>query len=303
MCRKHGIPVVLVLLLALCGLAGCLGEDDPTGTAYFTIAWPANAQSVKIECWAFAGDAPVVINRAEGEERHAFTVPNVRQGIPWFTATLYDTPDAMGKKQAVGYGEVVVDGKVNTPVAFLTTDETGAQLDISPQDIFLNYGNSRTFYAMAITADDAYVLLPPATWKWRSNHPEIVSINEQTGRAKAGYTHGVAILTLTAGQTLSAATSVQVIPVPPTVTLTANNYVLKPSESTTLSWSSSNASEVVSSSGLSSPSLSGSQTVSPSQTTTYTITVSGPGGMASASTTVVVLKAGEEPKTMLRNTQ
>lgn len=68
-------------------------------------------------------------------------------------------------------------------------------------------------------------------------------------------------------------------------TVTVNNP--EATRSSVLSWSSTNASSVISS-NFGASSVNGSTTVSPFSATTYSITVSGPGGTASANTTVDV---------------
>ena len=73
----------------------------------------------------------------------------------------------------------------------------------------------------------------------------------------------------------------------PTVSLTADSTSLLAGDSTTLRWTSTNATSVVDSS-FGAQQVSGSLVVTPPATTTYTITVSGPGGQASATVAVVI---------------
>ncbi len=73
----------------------------------------------------------------------------------------------------------------------------------------------------------------------------------------------------------------------PTVALTADSTTLTPGASTTLRWSASDADRVVASS-FGAVAVSGSLTIAPSVTTTYTLTVAGQGGQHSASVTVTV---------------
>lgn len=89
------------------------------------------------------------------------------------------------------------------------------------------------------------------------------------------------------GKQKSASATVTVAQPPPTVTLAANPTTITDGDDSTLSWSATNATSVVSS-NFQSTSVSGSQTVSPTSNTTYTITVSGPGGQATATQTVTV---------------
>ena len=72
----------------------------------------------------------------------------------------------------------------------------------------------------------------------------------------------------------------------PTVEISANPEILVPGQSSTLTWSSTNADSVVIDQGIGSVSLNGTTTVSPTETTIYTITATGPGGTATASVTV-----------------
>ncbi|HEX2610351.1 MAG TPA: glycoside hydrolase domain-containing protein, partial [Gemmatimonadales bacterium] len=79
---------------------------------------------------------------------------------------------------------------------------------------------------------------------------------------------------------------------PPTVTLTANPMSVNAGNSSTLTWSSSNATSCVASGGWSgSQPTSGSKSVTPSGTTTYTLTCSGTGGAITKSATVSVNSA------------
>jgi len=75
----------------------------------------------------------------------------------------------------------------------------------------------------------------------------------------------------------------------PTVTLTANPESVASSGSSTLTWSSTNATSCEASGGWSGlQETSGSESVSPAETTTYTLTCTGDGGTAQASATVTV---------------
>jgi hypothetical protein len=86
----------------------------------------------------------------------------------------------------------------------------------------------------------------------------------------------------------------------PSVSLSANPTSISPGSSSTLTWSSSNATSCVASGGWSgSKSTSGSQSVTPSGTTTYTLTCSGAGGSASQSATVSVSGSTSPPAVYL----
>lgn len=77
-------------------------------------------------------------------------------------------------------------------------------------------------------------------------------------------------------------------PARPTVTLQANPTAVKKGESTTLSWSSTNATSLTIAPEVGAVAPEGSTKVTPSDSATYTITASGPGGSADASVRVSV---------------
>jgi hypothetical protein len=76
---------------------------------------------------------------------------------------------------------------------------------------------------------------------------------------------------------------------PPRLTLNANPTSIAAGQLSTLTWSSSNATNCTASGGWSGPqAISGSQSVSPTSTTTYTLACTGTGGTTSQSATVTV---------------
>jgi len=77
-------------------------------------------------------------------------------------------------------------------------------------------------------------------------------------------------------------------PVPtPTATLAASPAVIEQGQSTTLTWQTHNATDI-NIAGLGSVMASGSRTVTPGSSMTYTLTASGPGGTQNASARVTV---------------
>jgi peptidoglycan-associated lipoprotein len=77
-------------------------------------------------------------------------------------------------------------------------------------------------------------------------------------------------------------------PARPTVTLQANPTSLNKGDATTLSWSSTNATQLSIAPEVGAVAPEGSTKVTPGDSTTYTITASGPGGSADASVRVTV---------------
>jgi len=77
-------------------------------------------------------------------------------------------------------------------------------------------------------------------------------------------------------------------PARPTVTLQANPTTINKGESATLSWSSTNATQLTISPDVGAVSPEGSTKVTPSGSTTYTVNATGPGGSADATASVTV---------------
>jgi peptidoglycan-associated lipoprotein len=76
-------------------------------------------------------------------------------------------------------------------------------------------------------------------------------------------------------------------PTAPTATLAANPSIIQPGQSSTLTWQTSNANEI-SIAGLGTLPASGSRSVAPGASTTYTIIAKGPGGTDDASARITV---------------
>ena len=74
----------------------------------------------------------------------------------------------------------------------------------------------------------------------------------------------------------------------PTVTLSADPTSIHKGDSSTLSWSSTNATQLTIAPEVGTVNAEGSTKVSPADSTTYTITASGPGGSANATARVTV---------------
>ena len=84
-------------------------------------------------------------------------------------------------------------------------------------------------------------------------------------------------------------------PAQPTVTLQSAPISIQKGESTTLTWSSTNATELSVQPGVGAVSPEGSTKVSPEESTTFTITATGPGGSADATARVTVSQPPPPP--------
>ena len=84
-------------------------------------------------------------------------------------------------------------------------------------------------------------------------------------------------------------------PARPTVTLQANPTSLNKGDATTLSWSSTNATQLTIAPEVGAVAPEGSTKVTPGDSATYTITATGPGGSADASVRVTVAAPAPAP--------
>src|SRR5215510_13620761 len=102
----------------------------------------------------------------------------------------------------------------------------------------------------------------------------------------------VAVFTLGCGKKPPVAPTPAPAPAPapaqPTVTLQASPSSVNKGESATLTWNSTDATQLSIAPEVGAVTAQGSTKVSPTDSTTYTITASGPGGSASATAAVTV---------------
>ena len=84
-------------------------------------------------------------------------------------------------------------------------------------------------------------------------------------------------------------------PARPTVTLQASSTFIQKGDAVTLSWSSTNATQLELEPGAGSVAPGGSTRVTPADSTTYTITATGPGGKADASVRITVAQPPPPP--------
>jgi len=151
-----------------------------------------------------------------------------------------------------------------------------------------------------------------STLQWTTTNANTITIDQGVGDVARSGSLSVSpkdttTYTLTAtgqGGTVTGSATVNVTVPTPTVSLTVNPETLVQGESTTLTWTSAFADNLNIEPGIGTVSASGSLTVSPAQTTTYTIMATGRGGTANASATLTVLNPptvtlGANPQTIL----
>jgi hypothetical protein len=140
----------------------------------------------------------------------------------------------------------------------------------------------------------------PSTLSWTTGGGSVTSVNIDNGvgsKPANGSTSVSPVSTTT--YTLSAFTTANSSPptaqvtvtvgaAAPSATFSALPTSITAGQSSTLTWTSTNATSVSIDNGLGPQALSGSTSVSPASTTTYTLTATGPGGTTTKTATVTV---------------
>ena len=135
-----------------------------------------------------------------------------------------------------------------------------------------------------------------STLSWTTTNADTATIDQEVGSVGLNGSYVVSpqettTYTLTAtglGGTATKNTTVNVYP-SPTVNITADPKTIEIGSASTLTWSSTNADSVTIDQDIGSVDFSGTVTVSPTETTAYTITAAGLGGSATDSAVVDVI--------------
>jgi hypothetical protein len=114
--------------------------------------------------------------------------------------------------------------------------------------------------------------------------------------ALQGYKTWENSVSVTAGETVEAFVSLEKQSLVPSVTLDADRSSIQSGENIYLRWTSSNATDVDIEPGVGKVALAGSTSVSPRESTTYTLTAIGPGGIKTATTYIGVTSAPPAPR-------
>lgn len=114
--------------------------------------------------------------------------------------------------------------------------------------------------------------------------------------ALTGYKTWENAITVTAGEVVTAFVALEKESLTPTVTLDADRNSIVAGQNVYLRWTSSNASDMDIEPGVGKVALSGSTSVSPRESTTYTLTAIGPGGIKTVTTYVAVTAAAPTPQ-------
>ncbi len=289
------IVATLLVWLMVCGC----DSGPSTGNALFVFNWPEAAgfsrvvdftamQSLKLEIFDATHTLHVVvINRSlDAQSQVPFTA---RLGTLDYLLTAYAGPNASGSILGQARGLVRFTTSTNPVPIYLTTLlDPNATLAILPLSPAVYADKTLQLFAQTKNPDNTQVVMPLNTLTWATDDLYLADVDPRTGLV-TGMNAGDVLISVNDSLTnLTATTTVKVTYEPPAVKLTASKSRVSPGEKVILSWESTNATRVNSSVNFNTTLLNGTLSVYPIETTTYTITVRGPGGTDSDNVTITV---------------
>jgi len=261
---KHAAPVLLAASLVACS-GGKSNAPAPQGPPTLTVtAQPTTIVlgSSTTLTWSASNATSVTFDNGVGQLGPSGT----KTETPPTTATYHGT--------AAGPG-----GSAQAAVTVNVVGLQGFQLTATPTAITQGQSSTLTFTAPGASS----VSIDQGAGKFGATGSVSVTPAQTTTYTGTADFGGGATLTATATVTVSPAVQ------PPTVTLSANPTTVNQGQSSTLSWTSTNATSLMIDQGVGAVTVpSGSVAVSPSATTIYTITASSGTNSATASATVSV---------------
>ena len=236
----------------------------------------------------------------------------------WFTPTPYPASGYstasydITASLAAGQSISPVNGG-STPVPF-TVPPTGCysvalvlEENVSGTWTQRDYGNFSLKFDIGNGCISSFTASPttvssgsPSTLSWTTGGGSVTSVSIDNGvgsKPANGSTNvtpsSTTTYTLTAFTTANSSppskqVTVTVGPPAPTATFSAAPTTINSGQSSTLTWSTTNATSVSIDNGVGSKPASGTANVSPATTTTYTLTATGPGGTTTKTATVTV---------------
>ncbi|MBA4368663.1 MAG: hypothetical protein C0403_13615, partial [Desulfobacterium sp.] len=162
---------------------------------------------------------------------------------------------------------------------------------------YLTIGIGQMLPTVHLTADPSTIILgASATLSWNSGMANTCIIDPGIGEVDVNGFMTVSptvttTYTITATAPAGSATASATVTVisPPTVSMSTPLDTIVKGESTLLSWTSAHADTCVIEPGVGAVDVNGTTVISPAESTTYTITATGPGGVATSTVNITVL--------------
>lgn len=217
----------------------------------------------------------------------------------------WDTDNADGVNIDNGVGAQAAKGMISvnpTQTTTYTLVAYGNGKEVSAT-VTVNVANDGSPVVVTFEAQPAAILTGGSTTlTWATQNVTVVDISDVGGGLMANGSVTVTPMqtttyTLTGrgagGETVTAMVTIEVSDAAPSVaSFNAQPASVTAGGSTTLTWTTQNATAVTIDNGVGAQSANGSVSVSPGQTTTYVLTAMGPGGEATAQVSVSVTQVG-----------
>jgi uncharacterized repeat protein (TIGR01451 family) len=233
-----------------------------------------------------------------------------------FNGVNYTIPDLGGNADSTGTGVYEVGTfNLSGPVSFKGTHKyANTFTGLWYSDPYSKVGSGHAMESVSIASVVLEEIVTPPTCtmsavpstitagntsnlRWTSTNATSAVINQGIGNVAVNGNRNVSPFQTTTytgtftgpGGTVNCQTTVTVtIPQMPTCTMTVNPANITTGQSATLSWTSVNATSAVINQGIGNVAVNGSRSVSPTQTTTYTGTFTGAGGVVTCQKTLTV---------------
>ena len=225
----------------------------------------------------------------------ATVAPGLSTTLSWTTAYASTVTIDNGIGVVAASGSMAITPSSTTEYTLTATSVNGTATSAATVTVHANPPTAKlTAAPTTITAGNS------ATLTWSTTNATSVSIDNGIGTVAASGSTTVSPTTTTtytltatgSGGTVTATATVTVQELMPTAKLAASPSSIKAGETSTLTWTTTNATTVSIDQGIGAVSPSGTTVVSPTNTTQYTLTATGPGGTATATTTVTVQAIG-----------
>ncbi len=216
--------------------------------------------------------------------------------LSWTTAggsvTSVNIDNGVGSKPANGSANV---SPTSTTIYTLSAFSTANSVPPSKQ-VTVTVGGSPAPTATFSASPTSINAGQSSTLTWTSSDATSISIDNGVGSKPASGTASVSpasttTYTLTAtgpGGTITKSASVAVVQPAPAISFSATPSNIAAGQGSSLVWNTTNATSVSIDNGVGAQPMSGSVTVHPVGTTTYTLTATGPGGTLTSQATVTV---------------
>jgi hypothetical protein len=281
-------------VLAALVISGCLGGGQGNGIVVFS--WPTsgslvNTQSIRIEVIGNNSmSALMQENRPTNSGSTTIPLVGLNLGTNIFKITAYSGTNANGVILGQGYGQMQVSTSVPMPTYVGgVLDASAFTTIVRENDNAFYVGDTLSLYAVVKNPDSTVVIVPTSTFQWSSGNTSAATVGLSNGQVTAvAATSGVTIYVDGSPSSLDTSIKLVVLNHVPNVSLSASPTQTVAGGAVTLTWTSSYATSVLAATNFLAPTVNGSTAVYPTATTTYSLTVKGPGGTASSNVTVLV---------------